>query len=163
MTNITLTYFGFRGEGPIVKAARADASAKLQAYLDEEDGLLICRHPSIPTVFIMWREADGWGYRSAPDDPNPTAFCTRFTHCTSLGPIEEKEARRTVLRHLAGLTQNPTVARELLPNDSDWQAWRRTAAFQIAYLAAPESCLSDHQKHQWACEHDREFLSQVPA
>lgn len=165
MTKITLTYFGMPGEGPTIKEARADAARKVQAYLDAGPELHLIQHPATPEIFILWNEPDeGWVYRSIiTDQVKRPGGAIRHSGCTCLGRIEKREAIRRALVHLAGLIAAPEAARTLLADASDWQSWRRHAAWQLAYHAAPASEDTDSKRHQWACHHDREFIDQIPA
>lgn len=157
-TTITLKYFGMPGEGATVKEAKADAGRKIEDYLTNGPRPHLIGHPKMPERVLVWREENGWMYHFLP-----VTGAIRPLHLwgvTQLGSsYTEKTALAAAVRHLAGLTDDPAIASDLLPDEKEWQDWRYAQAFQVAYRAATGT---DNERHEKAWQTRRDFLAQVP-
>lgn len=145
MATIQLDYFGMTGFGATVKAAKADAGAKIERALKADYSPIIIEHRDV--VFLVFRQPEGYAYKVIRDESGwrTDAFVANEGE-------NREDAIRAASRHLAQWTwraEDGTEAPAFVKDKRDRAEHRSWAEFQIRFAKARAAGLSDNEAHHY--------------
>jgi hypothetical protein len=160
-TIINLRYCGMAGKGPTVKAAKADAAAKIEHLLNDMGQPVITRFGAYAA--LIWRGVSGWHYGLLSE-----------SGAAPLGWSGEEETKREALDrakgHLASLAMGPhatdedyAAAVEYVGEKGNAEELADALAWQRAYAAAMHGntggvrVADSEAAREWAWAHKNEF------
>ena len=148
---ITVTYCGMRGEGPTVKAAKLDATRKIEEMINEDwtphmivSGSWIVIVTKAPSDY-----GAHWGHRILKLDElssGPVFMCTMSG--------KKQDAIKAGAKHLAQTVGNYTGLEQYL-DSNDMKSLDDYFKFQAAYADAKAKGIDDSECYKYACEHSR--------
>ena len=159
---VRITYYGMDGEGRTTKEAKADASAKLEAFVKESSSPKFLSDGG--QTLCIWRDRFGWNYAFVR---NGKLEGTHFRPGETFEQVRDDAAM-----HLAQIVFDPDTLLTIddvpayVTRESDrrelvgYSAWQRAARYASDVLHLGDGC-GQGSVHGWACDHQGEFLGKL--